>query len=244
MIRFLLTLLPLAAFLLFWQWSVSDDTQRQFLFASPVAVWNIAVEELPKLSLWQDAGVTLLETILGLAAGTLIGTSLGLLLWMRQSLAWLVRPYLIVLGALPIFALAPMLIIWFGTGLLSKIVMAGFAVLFVALLQTYEGADATDKRFNAMPRALGASGWRYIRLVILPGAWQWVLTGFKLNVGLALVGAFIGEFVSAERGLGHYIIKAGSLYDTPRVILGLILMSAMALALTSLASLLNPHKRA
>ena len=237
--RYILIWLPLVVFLLLWQWAVAGDQQAQFLFASPTAVWQVAQQEIVTSALWTDIGTTLAEAVGGLVAGTLIGTLLGLLFWANQRLDWLTRPYLIVFGALPVFALAPMLIIWFGTGLLSKVVMAGFAVVFVSMTQAYEGAKAAATRFADLPRALGASRWRTIRLVIIPAAWQWVLTGFKLSVGLALVGAFIGEFVSAEAGLGHYILKAGALYDTPRVIFGLILLSLLGLALTTLADRLR-----
>ncbi|MGE3769628.1 MAG: ABC transporter permease [Bdellovibrionales bacterium] len=232
-------LLPLWFFLLFWEWAVAGDTQLQFLFAAPSLVGAVAMEELFAMPIWVHVGTTALETLTGLLAGTLLGTALGLLFWSNRRLDWLSRPYMIAIGSLPVFALAPMLIIWFGTGLLSKAVMAGFAVMFVAMIQAYEGAHAAAVRFADLPRALGAPQLRMIRLIIIPAAWQWVLTGFKVNVGLALVGAFIGEFVSAEAGLGYYILKSGSLYDTPRVIFGLLLMSLLALALTSVADRLR-----
>lgn len=230
---------PLICFLWLWAVLVGDNQERLFMFASPSLVFDTAVAELQTTDIWLHIGTTLLEALLGLIAGTLLGTALGLLFWANQKLDWLTRPYIVVFGALPVFALAPMLIIWFGTGLLSKVVMAGFAVVFVAMTQAYEGARIAQERFADLPRALGTSRARMARLVIIPAAWQWVLTGFKMNVGLALVGAFIGEFVSAEAGLGHYILKAGALYDTPRVIFGLLLLSLLGLALTSAADRLR-----
>jgi NitT/TauT family transport system permease protein len=141
----------------------------------------------------------------------------------------------VFIGASPIFALAPMTILWFGIGLLSKIVMAGFAVFFVSLVQAHEGATATAKNYLGFAQSLGAPTPRIIAKIIVPGAIDWVMTGYKMNVGSALVGAFIGEFVSSEAGLGHYILTASALYDVPRVLFGLTLISLLALAMTAVA---------
>jgi NitT/TauT family transport system permease protein len=125
-----------------------------------------------------------------------------------------------------------MMIVWFGTGMLSKVVMAAFSVFFVTLSQVYEGARSVSNERLTLARSLAASSGRVARLIIVPGSLLWVLSALKMNVSLALVGAFIGEFVSSEAGLGHYILKAGSLYDMPRVLFGIALISLLALTLT------------
>ena len=137
-----------------------------------------------------------------------------------------------VLGSIPIFAIAPMLIIWFGTGLLSKVVMSAFAVFFVSLAQAYDGAKYCSGQHSHYARSIGVSNFQMIKKIIMPGALRWVTAGLKLSIGLALIGAFIGEFVSSQAGLGHYIFKAGSLYDMPRVLFGVILISLIALLMT------------
>lgn len=232
------TLLPGIAFLLIWQIAVQGDTRLQFLFASPLAVIDVAGIELTKGAIWRDIYVTGLEAALGLIVGVILGSTTGLLLWSNGRADTITRPYLTILGSIPIFALAPMIIIWFGIGLLSKVVMAAFAVFFVSLLQAHEGATLAAKQYAGFAQSLNAPRRRVVAKIIIPGAINWVIAGFKLSVGLALMGAFIGEFVNSEEGLGHYILKAGSTYDTPRVILGLMLLSALALILTGLARLL------
>ena len=135
-----------------------------------------------------------------------------------------------------------MLIIWFGTGLLSKVVMSAFAVFFVSLSQAYDGARHCAAQHTHYARSLGISNFRLLRKIIIPGALRWVTAGLRISIGLALVGAFIGEFVSSDAGLGHYILKAGSLYDMPRVIFGVILISISALTMTGLVGLIERYK--
>lgn len=231
--------LPAPLFLLFLEAVTWCDTRLRFLFASPSLVWGVAVKELPAFGIWHDTAVTGLEALLGLLAGTFLGTTAGLLLWGNGKLERFTRPYLVALGSVPVFAIAPMLIIWFGIGLVSKVVMAGFAVFFVALLQAHEGARDAASRHLRFARSLGAGNRAILRHLVLPGSLQWVFAGMKTNVGLALLGAFIGEFVSSEAGLGHYILKAGALYDMPRVIFGLMLLSALALSFNGAAGILE-----
>jgi NitT/TauT family transport system permease protein len=222
---------------------VSGNDRLQFLFASPVMIAHVAGEELGQAAIWHDIFVTLSEALLGLLAGTVLGTAAGLLLWGNGRIDFITRPYLAFIGSIPIFALAPILIMWFGIGLLSKVVMAGFAVFFVSLLQAYEGAHAIAERHLGFARSIAAPNGRIIRKIIIPGAVDWVIAGYKLNVGFALMGAFIGEFVSSEAGLGHYILKAGALYDMPRVMFGLLLISLLGLGMTAFTWIFQLRRR-
>lgn len=230
--RFFLTLMPALVLLGAWEWSVAGSARLQFLFASPSLVAHVAVQELTGGAIWRHFGVTAGEAVLGLCAGSLLGTLAGLALWGNGKLEAIARPYVVVLGAIPVFALAPMLIIWFGIGLLSKVVMAAFGCFFVSLIQAFEGARRAARDYSGFARSVGASRVQIVRKIIVPGALEWLCTGIKVNVGFALLGAFIGEFVSSEAGLGYYTLAAGALYDMPRVIFGLALLSLFALSLT------------
>lgn len=230
--KLLTHLLPAIVFIISWEALVHDKPHTRFLFGSPRAIFEVALAEMPTHSLWIDIGTTAIEAILGLICGSTIGSLLGLLLWSNERVAKIARPYITLIGSIPIFAVAPMLIIWFGIGLLSKVFMASFAVFFVALAQAYDGACYSAERYSHYGRSLGASHKDLIFKMIVPGALRWVIAGAKISVGLALVGAFIGEFVSSEAGLGHYILTAGSLYDMPRVLFGILLLSILALIMT------------
>ena len=241
---FFLTLLPGIVFLFIWELYVHDSNRLKFLFASPGLIAQAGFAELQQVDIWKDCGITLLEAILGLLFGTLLGTVSGLLLWANRSIDMIARPYVVLIGSIPVFALAPVMIVWFGIGLLSKAVMAGFAVYFVSLVQAYEGAHVIAAQYLNYAHSIRAPRSRTVLKVIVPGSIHWVLTGFRMSVGFALTGAFIGEFVSSEAGIGHYILKASSLYDMPKVFLGLLLISLMAMALTSGAGLIQRFHRA
>ncbi len=229
-----LTLIPGLFFIILWQGLVGGNTRLEFLFASPQLVARVALEELSQRSIWIDLSTTACEAVLGLLVGSLLGSTLGLLLWTNVAIARIARPYIVLLGSIPIFAIAPMLIIWFGTELSSKVVMSAFSVFFVALAQAYDGARACAKEYSHYARTLKAPRFQVMTKIIIPGALCWVAAGFKISIGLALVGAFIGEFVSSQVGLGHYILTAGSLYDMPRVVFGVLLLSLLALTFTGL----------
>lgn len=237
----LLIILPGLVLLGLWELSVMGSDRLQFLFASPSLVFKAGMSALSGAAIYKDIILTLLETLAGLAWGLTLGTLAGLLLWGNGTLNNITRPYIILLGAIPIFALAPVTIMWFGIGFLSKAIMAGFAVFFVSLTQAYEGARIAAKQYAGFAESLNAPHFLAVRKIIVPGALDWVFTAFKMNVGLALTGAFIAEFVSSEAGLGNYILKASSLYDMPKVFFGLLLMSIIAATLTILAE--NIQKR-
>lgn len=239
----LLVLLPAVLFLGFWEYAVYNNTRLQFLFAAPHLIAQIALEEWRQPEIWYHIFITFSEAALGLLFGTFLGTACGLLLWGNGRIDFIARPYLVFFGSIPIFALAPITIMWFGIGLPSKIIMAGFAVFFVSLLQAYEGAQVIASQYLSFARNLGAPNILVIRKIIIPGAIDWVIAGYKLNVGFALVGAFIAEFVSSEKGLGHYIIRASALYDMPRVLFGLFMLSLLGLLMTALAWFLQSRRQ-
>lgn len=243
-VRCLIAVAPGLLFVVLWQAFVGGRGRLEFLFASPALIASVAMEELPQRTLWVDVATTTSEAVLGLVLGSLLGSVIGLLLWTNEAVARVARPYIVVLGSIPIFAIAPMLIIWFGTDLLSKVVMSAFSVFFVALAQAYDGACSCAREYSHYAQTLKAPRLTVMKRIIVPGALRWVAAGFKISIGLALVGAFIGEFVSSQAGLGHYILTAGSLYDMPRVLFGVLLLSLLALTFTALVWCLErarPH---
>ena len=235
-------LLPAIISLSLWEWAVYNNTKLQFLFAAPSLIAKTGFYELSHIDIWYNIGITLCEAALGLIFGTALGTLAGLLLWGNGKIDFITRPYIIFIGSIPIFALAPITIMWFGIGLLSKIVMAGFAVFFVSLQQAYDGAHAIAKEHTGFAKSISAPNAGIVRKIIIPGAIDWVIAGYKIDVGFALMGAFIGEFVSSEAGLGHFILKASSLYDMPRVLFGVLMISLLGFGMTSIALLLRPRR--
>ena len=227
----LLKLVPGLILLCVWEMVSRQDKTILFLFSSPSQVVSLFFKEIQNGIMWYNIWVTFEEASLGLILGTVLGTLFGLLIWANETLRKILEPYLLILGAIPIFALAPMLIIWFGIGLSSKVFMAAFSVFLVALSQSYDGTQNASKKYTVFAQSLGCSRFQMMYKIILPGSIQWVLSGIKMNIGLALLGAFIGEFVSSTAGLGFYILKEGSLFNTAGVLVGIILLTCLSLVM-------------
>ena len=212
----------LALFLAFWEWKTRQSSQPAFLFGSPSAIGGFL------LQMTRDG------TVLGFLIGNVIGTLAGLSLWYSAFVSRVVQPFIVAVGSIPIIALAPIIIIWFGTGLASKIAMSTLSVVVVALVTSYKGALGVDPDQINLLRTLGARKPQIFRKLVVPSSLTDIFAGLKLTVGFALIGAIVGEFMSSSVGLGHAIFQAGSLYAIPKVFAALVGTIALALALTYL----------
>ena len=183
-----------------------------------------------------DAGVTVFEALCGFALGTVLGTAAGLSLWYWPRAANIGNPYIVAVSAIPPFALAPLVIVWFGIGIFAKVMVAALATIFVAVVQTYHGARTADDRHLRLIRILGGTRRHEFTKVVVPAALQSVVSSMRLNTGFALTGAFVGEYISAERGLGYFIVRSASLYDMSRVLAGCLILMLSALALNALVT--------
>jgi NitT/TauT family transport system permease protein len=222
----------LAVLLVSWEFATSNSKLSAFLFGSPSAIWGFLVQMWKDGSLITDTRITALETLLGFVAGNVLGTLIGLTLWYSRFVSRVVQPFVVAIGSIPIIALAPISIIWFGTGLSSKVAMATLSVVVVALITAYKGAMSVDVDQINLMRTLGASKRHIFRKLIVPASLGDIFAGLKLTAGFALIGAIIGEFMSSSAGLGHAIFKAGSLYIIPKVFAALVVTIALALCLT------------
>lgn len=232
-------LLLLAIAIGLWEWVTSRDPQTAFLFGRPSAIWGFLVAMVQDGSLYRDTSITALETVLGFLLGNALGTVLGLGLWYSRFVSRVMEPFVIALGSIPIIALAPIVIIWFGTGLASKVAMATLSVVVVALVTAYKGAMSVDPDQVNLMRTLGARKATIFTKLVVPASLTDIFAGLKLTVGFALIGAIIGEFMSSSAGLGHAIFKAGSLYIISKVFAVLLVTIALALVLSWLVGKLE-----
>jgi NitT/TauT family transport system permease protein len=229
-------LVLLAGFLASWEWATASDKQTAFLFGSPSAIADFLIKMWQDGSLVSDTVVTGVETILGFILGNILGTLLGLSLWYSRFVSQVVQPFIVALGSIPIIALAPIMIIWFGTELASKVAMATLSVIVVALATSYKGAMSVDSDQVNLMRTLGAAKRHIFVKLVVPASLGDIFAGLRMTVGFALVGAIIGEFMSSREGLGHAIFKAGSLYIIPKVFAALAVTIGLALALSAVVS--------
>jgi NitT/TauT family transport system permease protein len=231
--------LPALIFLLVWHFLTAGYPQRQFIFSSPEQVWLAMIRLSISGELLRNAGITIFEALCGFLLGTISGAIIGLSLWCSHTVARIARPYIVALATVPIFALAPIVIVWFGIGIWSKIMLAFLSTVTVAIVQSYQGAMSVERRYLRLMQVVRATRAQTFRLLVIPSSLIWVINAMKLNIGLALLGAFIGEFISAEEGLGYMIVKASGLYDMATVFVGIFALIAIALILTALVGQLE-----
>jgi len=232
-------LLPLVVFLLMWEFVLSVSDRNIFLFSSPSRVFHSFLENIMNGTLLYDTLATGQEAFYGFLIGNISGAIIGLSLWYSKRVANLTRPYIIAIGAVPIFAIAPMMIMWFGTGLYAKVMMSALSTVIIAITQSFEGARQVDEQQIKLFHSFGASRNQIFRKLIVPSSLVWLFNSLRLNVGFALLGAFIGEFISADKGLGHRILKAGGTYDVSLVLSSVILFIFLALLFSGVIYILE-----
>ena len=233
---FLLRCAPAAFLITVWELSVRGDDQVAFFFGSPSKITEYFITRFADGSLISDFMVTLGEVICGFLIGNLVGTTLGLSLWFSETIFQVARPYIVALGSAPLVALAPLFIIWFGTGYVAKVLIVAFSTVFVALFQAYSGASEVNPAYLRLMQTFRATKLQTFRKVVAPAAIIWVIAAFRMNVGFAILGAFIGEFISSSEGLGHLIVVASGLFDISLVLYAVLLLIGMALMANYLLS--------
>jgi NitT/TauT family transport system permease protein len=188
-------------------------------------------------TLLRHTSATLLEVILGLCAGSLAATLIGYLIAKSSLLERLLSPYLVASQAVPIVAIAPLLVIWFGPGLFSKVLICSLIVFFPVLVNTVVGLRAVPKNLRDLMRSMRATRLQTIRHLELPAALPVLLGGLRIGATLSVIGAVVGEFVGSDRGLGFLINVARGQFDTPLVFVAVATLIALALALYGLVLL-------
>lgn len=242
--NWLAALLLFAVIITFFQTASALSPRMNFLFGSPFAIGKSLAMNITNGTLPYDLLLTGLEAITGFLIGIAAGTLAGFLLWYSPRIAQIFHPYIFVAGVIPIFAFAPIIIVWFGIGVPMKIALAGIGTFLVSFTQAYEGAKSVDADEFRLLRTFGASRKQILQKAIFPASISWVFAAMKLNVGFALLGAFVGEFISASRGIGHFMLLAGSFYDIPSIFAGGIMLVLLALLLHCGVTLLERKKRA
>jgi len=233
--------LPLIIFVGSWEMLVAGNERQAFFFGQPSKIVEYIWVRSVDGSLWVDFFTTFSEAAIGFIIGNIVGTISGLGLWYSKSAFEIARPYIVGLGSAPIFAFAPILVIWFGTGMFSKVMIAALSTVFIALLQSYTGADDVREDHLRLMKSFGATKSQTFRKVVAPSSVVWVMSAFKMNVGFAILGAFIGEFISSSNGLGHMILVASGLFDISLMLTGILMLILIALILTWLVGQLEPY---
>ncbi len=232
-----LAVLSLSVFVLLWEGVVWFGGYPTFILPAPQAVAERLRGMLVSGALWRHARVTLKEIVAGLALGTFVATLLGYLLAHSPVAERLLSPYIVASQSVPTVAIAPLLVIWFGTGILSKVLVCALIVFFPILVNTVVGVRSVGRDLRDLMRTLEANRWQMIWLLEVPAALPTLLGGLKVGATFAVIGAVVGEFVASDRGVGYLLKQGQQLYDTPLVFVGIGTLVVMAQALYGIVAL-------
>ncbi len=210
-----------------------------FLWSQPSAIAAEFVRTLRDGSLVEDASFTFSATIIGFIIGTVAGSAIGLSFWWSTWYAKVMEPFLVVFEGLPKLALAPIVVLALGLGIASKIGMAVALTIVISALTTYSGMRAVDRDLVRLVFSLGATRWQVFSKVILPGTFPAILSAMRINIGLALAGAIVGEFIGSQHGLGRSIDYAGQTYNIALVWSGVFTLSLLSIVLYLVTSWLE-----
>ena len=229
---------------------LSRNEQTAFFLGKPIEIagriwsWFMPLDIAPNsvfpdglpghADIYVHLGVTLLETVLAFAVGTLLGLAFGLWLALAPTAGAILDPYIKALNSMPRVILAPIFALWFGLGIWSKVALAVTLVFFIVFFNVYQGVREVSPVVLANARMLGAGRKQLLRTVYLPSATSWVFASLHNSVGLAFVGAVVGEYLGSARGIGYLILQAEGTFDVDTVFAGIVVLTAFALVLDAI----------
>ena len=244
----------LVVILAVWQLA-SRDQQVAFFMGEPVQVagrvWSwfmpfgfgpsgLFPDGLPgRADIYLHLGTTLLETVLAFVIGTALGLACGLWLALAPTAGAILDPYIKAANSMPRVILAPIFGLWFGLGIWSKVALAVTLVFFIVFFNVYQGVKEVSPVVLANARMLGANQRQLLRTVYLPSATSWVFSSLHTSVGLAFVGAVVGEYLGSARGVGYLILQAEGTFDVNTVFAGIVVLTAFALVLDGMVGRLE-----
>ena len=209
-----------------------NDRQAAFFFGEPVKVlgrvwaWFVTTGDI-----YRHLGVTLVETLLAFGVGSVLGLLAGLWLALSPLASAILEPYVKALNAMPRIILAPIFSVWFGLGIASKVALGVTLVFFIVFFNVYQGVKEVSPVVLANARMLGANSRQLLRHVYLPSAMSWVFSSLHTSVGLAFVGAVVGEYLGSSQGVGYLILQAEGTFDINTVMAGILVLTVFALVL-------------
>jgi NitT/TauT family transport system permease protein len=219
-----------------------NDRQAAFFFGEPVKIfvriWDWFVTDH---DIYGHLWVTLLETVLAFASGTAAGLVIGMWLALSPIAAAILDPYIKALNSMPRVILAPIFAVWFGLGIASKVALGFTLVFFIVFFNVYQGVKEVSPTVLANARMLGAGRNQLLRHVYLPSATSWVFSSLHTSVGLAFVGAVVGEYLGSARGVGYLILQAEGTFDINTVMAGILVLTAFALVLDGVVGRVEAH---
>ncbi len=227
----LIILIQISLLILFiglWELCAHFNLINTFLVSKPSAIWNLFVTYLKSGEIFRHINVSLIETLLGLVIGTSLGIIIAIILWWFPMLNKILDPYLVVLNALPKTALAPILIIWAGTGMKGIVVVAISLSIVITILSSYNYFQSIDKAQIKMLQTLKASKWQILTKLVIPSNLPNLINVIKINIGMSWVGVIVGEFLVSREGIGYLVVYGGQVFRLDLVMMGVLVLGILA----------------
>lgn len=233
----------LIGILLTWEILVNFNILNVFLVSKPSNIFNLFIEYFSSGSIWNDIGISCLETVLGLLIGTLIGLIIAIILWLFKSLAKILEPFLVVLNALPKTALAPIIIIWAGTGVKGIVVVAISISLVLTILSAYNYFINVDENQIKMLESFNANKFQILWKLILPSNFANIINIIKINIGMSWVGVMVGEFLVSRAGIGYLTMYGSQVFQLDLVMMCVILLALIAFLMYEIVNIIEKYLR-
>lgn len=230
--RPLISLTSILVFLLLWEWVGTSGLINPLFVSAPSKIGLAAFKMFSEGSIWNDIYVSGTEFVLGFAVAIVIGIPFGMLLGWYRTFNYIFDPFVSALNAAPRVALIPLLIIWFGIGIWSKVAIVFLGAIFPILINTQSGVRALDETLLRAARSFGANDWQIFRTIALPGSVPFILSGLRLGLGRALVGIVVGELVAATAGVGYIMAIAGATFQTDKLFVGIFMITGGGVLMT------------
>ena len=232
-------LLIIILFLIFWQILSDKEIINPFIASSPKKVLETIINLYNTISLFNHIWVTVYETLISFSTGTILGIIIAILMWRSPFLAKVLDPYLTILNSLPKVALGPIIIIWAGAGTKSIIIMALLISLIITIITVYNGFMSTDINKIKLLKSLKATKHQILRLLILPGSYQTIISSLKINISMSLIGVIMGEFLVSKKGIGYLIMYGSQVFNLNLVISGIIILIVVSYLMYILVTFLE-----
>ena len=234
-----LQIIILILFILMWELLSKLNIIDSFLFSSPSSIIKLMIAYIQNGLLFEHIAISVIETLLGLIIGTLLGLFIAVILWLNDFLAKVFDPFLVVLNALPKTALAPILIIWAGTGIKGITVVAISISLVITIISGYGYFKSIEEDKIKMMKSFKASKFQILTKLILPANFGNIISIIKINIGMSWIGVIVGEFVVSRAGIGYLIVYGSQVFKMDLVMMGVFVLSLIAFLMYEVVNIIE-----
>lgn len=235
----ILQLLILFIFIFIWQILSDFNIINTFIFSSPKKIIDTIINLYNNQNLFVHIWITIYETFLSFIIATTVGTVIATILWWNKKIHKVIDPYLTVLNSLPKVALGPIIIIWFGAGIKSIIVMALLISLIITIINVYEGFNSVNENKIKLMKTLGSKKYHIFSKLIFPSSLNTIISTLKINVSMSLIGVIMGEFLVSKKGIGYLILYGSQIFNLSLVLSGIFILCIVASIMYYIVSLIE-----